>query len=146
MPENLIEAAKSEGRSAWLDTLPVKLKDMARRWSLSVGQPFQLGGQTAWVAPARRAAGDDVVLKLAWRHPEAAHEADGLREWNGDGTVRLLADEEFDDTIAMLIERCPEPRWPGDLNRSKTPWSRDCFAGCGESRRPGIVFGTYNYK
>jgi streptomycin 6-kinase len=34
------------------------------------------------------------------------HEADGLREWDGDGTVRLHAVQEFDDTIALLLERC----------------------------------------
>lgn len=34
------------------------------------------------------------------------HEADGLRAWNGNGTVRLLAVEEFDHSIALLLERC----------------------------------------
>ena len=29
--------------------------------------------------------GFELVLKVTWRHPEAAHEADGLREWDGDG-------------------------------------------------------------
>jgi streptomycin 6-kinase len=47
-----------------------------------------------------------VVLKLGWRHAEAAHEADGLRAWNGDGAVHLYAAEEFDDTTALLLERC----------------------------------------
>jgi streptomycin 6-kinase len=37
---------------------------------------------------------------------EEAHEAEGLREWDGEGAVRLHAAEEFDDTIALLLERC----------------------------------------
>ena len=37
-------------------------------------------------------------------HMEAEHEAEGLRFWDGDPTVRLLAaDDEFG---AMLLERC----------------------------------------
>jgi streptomycin 6-kinase len=46
------------------------------------------------------------VLKVVCRHTEAAHEADGLREWDGDGAVRLYAVQEFDDTVALLLERC----------------------------------------
>jgi streptomycin 6-kinase len=37
-------------------------------------------------------------------HMEAQHEADGLRFWNGDPTVRLI--EADDELGAMLLERC----------------------------------------
>src|SRR5262249_25919583 len=33
-------------------------------------------------------------------------EADGLTEWDGDGAVRLHATAEFDDTVALVLERC----------------------------------------
>jgi hypothetical protein len=33
--------------------------------------------------------GELVVLKVGWCHDEALHEADGLRAWDGQGTVRL---------------------------------------------------------
>ncbi|MGH3751406.1 MAG: hypothetical protein ACRDRP_01715 [Pseudonocardiaceae bacterium] len=59
--------------------LPVIVDDLVRRWSLDVGRPFQPGGETAWVAPARNAAGEHVVLKVGWLHDDAVHEADGLR-------------------------------------------------------------------
>jgi streptomycin 6-kinase len=71
-----------------------------------VGEPFEPGGQCAWVAPVRDRDGLELVLKVEWLHPEAADEADGLREWNGKGAVRLHAAEEFDDTVALLLERC----------------------------------------
>jgi streptomycin 6-kinase len=71
-----------------------------------VGEPFQPGGQTAWVAPARSDARSGLVLKVAWRHTEAAHEAEALRAWNGQGAVFLHAVEQFDDTIALLLEQC----------------------------------------
>jgi streptomycin 6-kinase len=106
MPRNLVEAAERDGRQAWMATLPATVKILQERWSLELGEPFQPGGQTAWVAPAHSDAGGDLVLKVAWRHAEAEHEADGLRAWNGDGAVRLHAAEEFDDTTALLLERC----------------------------------------
>lgn len=107
MPRNLLDAAEPEGRQAWLATLPTVIAELAKDWSLGVGDPFQPGGQTAWVAPVRGASGAELVLKVAWRHPEAEHEADGLREWDGDGAVRLVAAKECDDsTTALLVERC----------------------------------------
>jgi streptomycin 6-kinase len=98
--------ATNERRRAWSATVPETVKKLEQRWSLEVGAPFQPGGQAAWVAPARTKAGEDVVVKVGWRHPEAEHEAAGLRVWDGQGSVRLYATEESDDTIALLIERC----------------------------------------
>jgi streptomycin 6-kinase len=112
LPRNLAEAAEHEGRQAWLvTTLPAVIGEISRSWSLTVGAPFQPGGQTAWVAPVRDATGASLVLKVAWRHPEAAHETAGLRAWAGHGAVRLHAARDFDDAIALLIERC-EPGLP----------------------------------
>jgi len=109
MPVDLVAAAEEEGREHWLTSLPATIQYLAARWSLDIGDPFQPGGQTAWVAPARR-RGNDLVLKVLWRHGEAEHEAQGLRIWNGNGAVRLHAAAEIDaETIALLLERC----WPG---------------------------------
>lgn len=106
MPPLLVLAARREGRSDWLATVPETVRVLEERWSLEVGEPYQPGGQTAWVAPAVGAAGEALVLKVGWAHPEAAHEAAGLREWDGDGAVRLFASEAFDETSALLLERC----------------------------------------
>ncbi|MBV8528754.1 MAG: kinase [Candidatus Dormibacteraeota bacterium] len=105
IPHNLASAA-TDGRGDWLRALPEVIKDVAGRWSLSVGPPFQPGGSTAWVSPARRQDGSEVVLKVAMSHPEADHEADGLRLWNGDGAVLLFDVAKFNDTTALLLERC----------------------------------------
>ncbi|MBF6556596.1 MAG: kinase [Acidimicrobiales bacterium] len=122
MPQNLVEAAECEGRQAWVATLPATVSELQERWSLTVGEPFQPGGQTAWVAPVADHAGAELVLKVAWRHPEAAHEADGLRELDGDGAVLLHAVMEFDDTIALLLERCV----PGTTLASRPESEQDC--------------------
>jgi streptomycin 6-kinase len=106
MPANLVAAAECEGRQDWLTTLPGTIERLESVWSVQLGEPFQPGGQTAWVAPATR-AGEDLVVKVLWRHPEAEHEPDGLRVWGGDGAVRLDAAEEVNaQTLALLLERC----------------------------------------
>ncbi len=106
VPQDLLLAATLEGRASWVDSLPAIVEELERRWSLRVGRPFQPGGRTAWVAPARGVGNTDLVLKLAWRHKEAQHEADGLRLWSGQGAVLLHAAEEFYNTAALLLERC----------------------------------------
>lgn len=109
LPRNLVDAVRSEADSrqqAWLLTVPDIVTRLGQQWSLKLSEPFQPGGQTAWVAPVSSAAGGDLVLKVAWRHSEAVHEAEGLRTWDGQGAVRVYATDVFDDTSALLIEHC----------------------------------------
>jgi streptomycin 6-kinase len=109
LPTNLTEAAASDGdadRRAWIACLPEIVADLADRWSLRLGEPYQPGGQCSWVAPASSDGDDSLVLKVGWSHPEAANEADALRVWNGGGAVRLHASATFDHTSALLLERC----------------------------------------
>src|SRR3954452_14756402 len=107
LPRDLVAAAEQDGRTGWLATLPATVARLARAWSLTVEPPFQPGGQTAWVAPARDRAGRGLVLKVAWGHPEALHEADGLRAWNGHGTVRLHDMKGMGDTTGLVLVRRP---------------------------------------
>jgi len=40
---------------AWLDRLPATVRELGRRWSLTIGPPFEGDDVTAaWVAPADR--------------------------------------------------------------------------------------------
>lgn len=112
LPRNLVLAVGendgpgSVGRRAWMTALPFIVADLERRWSLDLGRPFQPGGSASWVAPARSAAGQNLVLKIGWRHEEAFHEADGLRVWDGAGAVRLLDALVLGETSALLLEAC----------------------------------------
>jgi streptomycin 6-kinase len=106
IPRYLSETAQAEGRSGWLATLPQTVADMAARWSLTIGVPFEPGGTTAWVAPVTHASGVELVLKVCWRHTEARDEAEGLQVWDGDGAVRVYESTDVDDGIALLLERC----------------------------------------
>lgn len=104
---------KTPERLAWLKRLPSTLRELERRWSISLGTPFD-GEEVscAWVAPVRRTDGTAAVLKLGMPHMEAEHEIQGLRFWDGVPTVRLL---EADDGLgAMLLERCQ----PGTVLRA----------------------------
>ena len=102
-------------RQRWLDTLPEVIAQIAGRWELELGDPFEPGGACAWVAPARTATGDRLVLKVGWAHPEATHEAAGLLLWEGNGAVRLHASEVLGDCVAMLLERCEPGTMLADL-------------------------------
>jgi streptomycin 6-kinase len=109
IPANLRDSADrddSPDRREWINTLPTVVSDLAERWSLRLGEPFEPGGQCSWVAPARDEVDRDVVLKVGWRHTEAMHEADALDLWDGNGAVLLFAARVLDQTSALLLERC----------------------------------------
>jgi streptomycin 6-kinase len=116
LPLNLVRALEepdgaNEPRRTWMAALPDSVDHAARRWSLDLGRPFQPGGSASWVAPARSATGERLVLKVAWLHDEALHEAEGLRAWRGEGVVRLLNSFTLAQSGVMLLEAC-EPGTP----------------------------------
>jgi streptomycin 6-kinase len=121
VPGGLARAAAEEGRGDWLAGLPALVAQVAADWQIEVGDPFLPGGATAWVAPARGHAGKDLVLKVCWRHPEALHEADGLRTWAGTGAIRLDRATELEEATVLLLERCR----PGTQLRASPPEKRD---------------------
>lgn len=109
IPSTLADAVEMDARPerrAWLAALPSLVEEIAAKWELELGKPYGPGGQCAWVAPARNRDGDELALKLGWRHREAEHEADGLRFWDGDGAVRCFAATKTPDTSVLLLERC----------------------------------------
>lgn len=109
VPSYLAEsAAREPGMRDWIARLPGIVADLARRWSLSVGEPFQPGGQCSWVAPVTGPAGGRLVLKVGFRFPggEERDEAAGLRIWEGNGAVRLHAACDSESGYMLLMERC----------------------------------------
>jgi streptomycin 6-kinase len=82
------------------------VQEIAPERGAELRDPYLPGEQCAWVAPARNAVGEELVLKVGWRQREAEHEADAMRFWDGDGAVRCLASRSMDDTTALLLERC----------------------------------------
>src|SRR3954470_9899501 len=106
IPKNLAATChKAPERTAWLHGLSDRVKILAMRWSLTFEAPFDGDDAScSYVTAVVRADGTPAVLKIGMPHMEAEHEIAGLRFWQGDPTVRLLASD--DDLGAMLLERC----------------------------------------
>lgn len=108
LPRKLVAAVRQLDRPAvhaWLARLPETLAEIARRWELALGPPFQPGGTGSWVAPASTADGQDLVLKVTFRHTESEHELEGRHLWGGRGTVRVHRAEKQAETVLLLLER-----------------------------------------
>lgn len=104
--------------AAWLARLPRLVGRAVRRWGLGLGDPFA-SGSASWCAPARDAAGRDLVLKVSFPHDEARHEAAVLRAWDGRGAPALVDAHEGD--WALLLGRVR----PGTPMRAvRTPATR----------------------
>ncbi len=96
----MIELNGDEG-AAWVDALPALLARCADRWGLTLEPPFTLSYN--YVAPARRADGTPVVLKVGFPGRELLTEIAALRFYDGHGIAQLLdADPEWG---ALLLER-----------------------------------------
>ena len=119
----------------WLRALPARVAACCDNWKLELEAPYQ-DSFVSIVFPARRHRGSrpapalrapsvprslrkgwagwlgwdgrPAVLKVQYPHPESEFEAEALRLWNGEGTVRLFDYDEKNH--ALLLERCE----PGD--------------------------------
>src|SRR5689334_4117228 len=84
----------------WLDELPVRIAEYERHWAIQVGPPFANLSYN-YVAPATRADGAQVILKLGMPHPELSSEIAALRLYDGNGSARLI--EADPERGALLI-------------------------------------------
>jgi streptomycin 6-kinase len=90
-----------DGGRDWLARLPALLAHCEQRWSLTIHPPFELSYN--YVAPATRADGTEVVLKVGVPDPEVLTEIEALRLYAGRGIAQLLvADPEQG---ILLMER-----------------------------------------
>ena len=85
-------------RVEWLAALPDRVEELTGRWGLELGDPFEPGGNCSWVAPGLDRDGREVVLKVAWQHTEALHEAEGLAALVGEGAVDVYGFEHLPPT------------------------------------------------
>lgn len=94
-------------RRRWLAALPDRVEQLTGAWGLTLEEPFEPGGNCSWVAPGTDRKGREIVLKVAWSHSEALHEAEALALLGGQGAVMTYAFEHLSsDTTALLLERC----------------------------------------
>jgi streptomycin 6-kinase len=86
---------------AWLKRLPGLLTESARRWELTLGDPFELS--INYVCAATRSDGVPVVLKVGIPNRELTGEINTLQLYNGQSACRLL--EADADKGMLLLER-----------------------------------------
>jgi streptomycin 6-kinase len=97
-----VQAAWGEEGEAWLAALPATLELLSKRWSLTVGPPFE-GLSYNYVAPALTREGSEVVLKMGLPRRELETEIAALWLYNGRGAVKLL--DVNAELGALLLER-----------------------------------------
>ena len=87
--------------SEWLARLPGIIAGCEGRWSLEVLRPFALSHN--YVAPAVRADGTEIVLKLGVPNEEFASEVEALRAYDGHASARVF--EADIDAGVIVLER-----------------------------------------
>ena len=85
----------------WIRDLPALVADLAGRWNVTVGPPFELSYN--YVAAATRSDGTEAVLKVGYPCHEVEREIRAVRLYGGAGMCRLLEADEAHH--AMLLER-----------------------------------------
>jgi streptomycin 6-kinase len=85
----------------WLADLSNLLAEAARRWDLTLGEPFLLSYN--YVCAATRADGTPAVLKIGVPNRELISEINALRLYVGQGACRLL--EADPEAGFLLLER-----------------------------------------
>ena len=107
---NVTEAWGRDG-AEWLDRLPGLVAEIEQQWSIRSSEPFDLS--YSYVAPAARADGAEVVLKLCVPNDECNREVAALGMFGGRGAVRLLKSDP--ERGAMLLERLKPGAPLGDV-------------------------------
>ena len=115
-----VKAGCGKSGQAWLDQLASIITVLESEWSISVKEPFP-GIEYNFVAPAIGENGEPVVIKIAppWDPVEIHGEAAYLRDRNGVGCVRLIA--EVPEHRAILIEQIFPGRSVSDYFRGREP-------------------------
>jgi streptomycin 6-kinase len=86
----------------WVMSVPSRVAAIERAWAITVEEPFDPPGSSAFAAPAATAGGRPCVLKINTPDERTHWEGEALRRWDGNGAVALLAD---DGAGALLLER-----------------------------------------
>src|SRR5690349_11445214 len=83
----------------WLEKLPGLLAEIEGRWSLNIGKPFE-GLSYNYAAPAIRADGMTLVVKVCPPNREFWAEAEALALYGGNGAVELI---DADSALGVML-------------------------------------------
>lgn len=102
-----------ERGQAWLAHLPALVAQLEAEWHIRVQPPFSKLSYN-YAAPAQRASGEPVVLKLGVPNKELTSEVQALELYNGDGIARLY--EHDAERGALLLEWLQPGRMLSELD------------------------------
>lgn len=102
--ERMISVFHADGEG-WLAALPELLQEYARRWRLTLGEPF-VPLSFNYVVAATRSDGAEVVLKAGVPRGELQAEVDALRHYDGRGSVRLI-DADVAAGVSLIERAMP---------------------------------------
>ncbi|WP_418962906.1 aminoglycoside phosphotransferase family protein [Streptomyces lavendofoliae] len=97
-----------EAGRAFVAALPGRAERFLEEWGLRLTGPVMHGAVSLVLPVTVTADGSRAALKLQLLDEESEGEAAALRTWDGDGAVRLLAEDP--DTGTLLLERLDEAR------------------------------------
>ncbi|ONI79228.1 hypothetical protein ALI144C_25690 [Actinosynnema sp. ALI-1.44] len=83
---------------AWMDALPARIADLARRWALTPGEPYPTGNSSVAIRCG------DVVLKLSPQVDFLAEQARVLRMYEPSGRVPRVFQHEDGAMVMEIIE------------------------------------------
>jgi len=98
--KNVTQSFAPQGEN-WIVNLPILIAEAARRWNLTLGEPFLLSYN--YVCAVTKADGTPAVLKLGVPNRELSSEIKTLRFYAGQGACHLL--EADADKGLLLLER-----------------------------------------
>ncbi|MDQ4008324.1 MAG: aminoglycoside phosphotransferase family protein [Actinomycetota bacterium] len=104
---DMIEIREGEEGEAWVAALPGQVDSLLASWGLSLDGETRFG-YVGIVVPVRCADDTPAALKVSYPDADSAGEAPTLSAWDGDGSVRLLAQDE--SGFALLLERLEPDR------------------------------------
>lgn len=138
VPETVRLRAASSGQQRWLDGLPSLVAELEEQWSMRAERVLS-GGSEALVATAVLSDGTDAILKVLLPREEGdpTREIEALRLADGEGCVRMLADDV--GRQAMLMERLGEPL--GESAIPKEQWIDVLCATAQRLWRPALGSG-----
>jgi streptomycin 6-kinase len=108
-----ISEIHGEEGEVWLSELPGIISACEQEWSLQASVPFENLSYN-YIAPAVRADGSEVILKISIPNSELATEIEALRMFSGRGCVKLLGANP--KLGALLLERIKPGQQLIDVN------------------------------
>ncbi|MEW4279002.1 aminoglycoside phosphotransferase family protein [Priestia megaterium] len=104
LPQTFCDTIHSHKGQKWLTDFPQLIRYCEQRWHITIHSHFPLSYH--FVAPARKADGSELVVKLFVEPSELLHEQEALTAMAGENTVKIV-DSDAEKGILLLEKLSP---------------------------------------